>query len=132
MIMQKKLLLLSLLFVATAAIADSSNLTVQDLKKGCGKFVDNKDYLTKQVALGRYEDGAEFEISADDIRDILELNVVSHFRLKGYDTDLKKELFKETDEYKRYETELKEIRDEMKSNRLAPMRFYFRKTLSFS
>ena len=115
--MKQKLLSLSLLFVAIVVMADSSSLTVQDLKKGRGQFLDNKDYITNQFLLGHYDDdGTEFEISADDIRDILELNVVSYFGIKGYDTDLKKELFKETDEYKRYETELKQIRDELKKS----------------
>ena len=113
----RKIYLLFMLFFAVGVMADSSNLTVQDLKNGRGQFLDNKDYVTKQFLLGHYDDdGAEFEISADDIRDILELNVVSYFRIKGYDTDLKKELFKETDEYKRYETELKQIRDELKKS----------------
>jgi hypothetical protein len=109
----KKFVIILLLLVNVAAMAQTSNLTVQNLKKGCVEFIDTKDYFKKQVAKGHYNDGTEIEISADDIRDVLELNVVSHFRLKGYDTDLKKELFKETDEYKRYEAELRKFRDEI-------------------
>ena len=108
----KQKLLLSLLFVAVVAVADSSNLTVQDLKNGRGQFVDTKDYFTKQFLKARYEDGTEAKIKDYEIRDIFELDVVSYFKLGGYyDTDLKRELFKETDEYKQYETELKEIRE---------------------
>ena len=114
--MKRNLLFIPLLFVAIAAIADSTNLTFQDLTKGLGHFYDNKDYYEKQVLKGYNEDGTEIEISADDIGDILELNVVSYFKLKGYDTGLKKELFKETDEYKQYETELKMLRDEIKES----------------
>lgn len=112
----KQKLLLSLLFVAVVAVADSSNLTVRDLTNGCAIFKDNKDFYKKQVLLGFDEDGKDTEISANEIRDILELNVVSYFNIKGYDTDLKKELYKETDEYQRYETELKQIRDEIKES----------------
>lgn len=112
--MKTKIFFFPLLFVAITAMADSSNLTVQDLKKGRGQFLDNKDFYEEQFLKAHYEDGTETEISAKEIRDILELNVVSYFNIKGYDTDLKKDLFKETDEYKQYETELKKIRDELK------------------
>lgn len=111
--MKRKLLFISMLFVEIAVMADSSNLTVQDVERGCGHFFDNKNFYPEQYIKARYEDGTELEISAADIRNILDLNVVSFYRIPGYDTDLKKELFKETDEYKQYETKLKKIRDKM-------------------
>ena len=107
--MKHRLLVVLLLFVSIATMADSSILTVQDLIKDRGQFLDNRDFYKKQVLKGSSEEGTEFEISANDIRDILELNVVSYFNIKGYDTALKKELYKETEEYKQYETELKKI-----------------------
>lgn len=114
--MKQKLLLL-FLFVAVVAMAESSDLTVQDLKKGRGQFLDTKDYFKKQFLKGRYEDGTEAKIEDYEIRNIFELNVVSYFKLGGYyDTDLKRELFKETDEYKQYETELKGIREDIKKS----------------
>ena len=112
----RKIILSFMLFVTVVAMADSSNLTVQDLKKGRGQFLDNKDFYATQFLKGRSEEGTDIEISANDIRDILELNVVSYFNIKGYDTDFKKEVFKETDEYKQYENELKEFRDDLKSH----------------
>ena len=112
----KQKLLLSLLFFAVVTMANSANLTVQDLTKGRGQFLDTKDYHDEQFLKGRYEDGTEIDIKDYMIQNILELDVVSHFRLGGYyDTDLKRELFKETDEYKRYETILKEMRDSLKN-----------------
>lgn len=112
----KQKLLLSLLLVATTAMADSSNLTIQDLTKGCGQFLDTKDYFKEQFLKWRTENGM-VELKDYKIQNILELNVVSYFKLGGYyDTDLKRELFKETDEYKQYESELKKIRDEMKKS----------------
>ena len=41
--------------------------------------------------------------------------MVSFFEIKGYETDLKRELFKETEEYKQYETALKEIKNTLKN-----------------
>lgn len=114
--MTRKLIFIFSLFVAIAAMADSSNLTAYDLIKGRGQFLDTKDYYVKQYLKRRTEAGTEIEMSADKIKDILELNVVSYFRLTGYDSDLKKALFKETDEYKKYEAELKMIRDELKKS----------------
>lgn len=111
--MTRKLIFIFSLFVAIAALADSSNLTAYDLIKSRGQFLDTKDFHAKQYLKKRTEAGTEIEISADKIKDIFELNVVSYFRLTGYDTDLKKELFKETDEYKKYEADLKKIRDEL-------------------
>ena len=114
--MTRKFIFIFSLYVAIAALADSSNMTAYDLIKGRGHFLDNQDFHKKQYLKKRTETGTEIEMSADKIKDILELNVVSYFRLTGYDSDLKKALFKETDEYKKYESELKMIRDELKKS----------------
>lgn len=115
--MKQKLFLLLLLFVSGIAVAETSTLTVQDLQKGGGQFLDTKDYFKEQFLKWHTEDGMEVELKDYEIRNILELNVVSYFKLGGYyDTDLKRELFKETDEYKQYESKLKKIRDDMKKS----------------
>ena len=113
--MKQKLFLLLLLFASRIAVAETSALTIQDLTKGCGQFYDFKDSENKQYLRAiNAENGTEAKFGSDKIRDILELNVVSFFEINGYETELKRELYKETEEYKEYETALKEIRNTLK------------------
>ena len=89
--------------------------TISDIVKGCGVFVDSKNYTKEQVVKAQDEGGIPHEVKSYELGAIFNLDVISHYKIKGYNTDLKRELFKETDEYKQYEKELKDYRDVVKN-----------------
>lgn len=114
--MKLKFVLFSLLFATVAALADDSQFTIRDLTKNCGNFYDSKQSKSTQYLRTWTTDGKETKMSADNIKDILDLNVVSYYDIEGYETELKREFFKETEEYQQYETALKEIRKNFKNS----------------
>ena len=109
----KKLFLFVFLLV-NSTFSLMAQQTIDELVKDCISFVDTKAYLPEQVIEAPFEDGTMGQFDLYKLSAVFNLNVFSYYNLRGYDTDLKKELFKETDEFKEYEAELKDLREYMK------------------
>ena len=114
LMIMKRISLISVL-ITLCSIPLWSQQTISELVKGCGTFVDAKGYIPEQIIKVHYEDGTPYEIKSYELGYIYNLDVVSHFKMKGYNTDLKRDLYKETEEYQQYKNELSKIRDTVKN-----------------
>ena len=88
--------------------------SVSDIIKDCHLVYDTKDYRPNQKIIYRTKDGETEELPLYKLKWIYDLDVIPYYRIQGYDTDLQKELYKETDEYKEYVKKLSSIRDSIK------------------
>lgn len=73
--------------------------------------VPDKD---EQVIKFQADDGELKEYPLYRLKSIYDLDVISYYKIQGYNTDLQKELYKETDEYKKLFKELQGYKDVMK------------------
>ena len=97
------------------AISVSAQQTVKEITNNCASFVDKKQFIPEQVIPAHDDEGNPCDMEAYILGYIFNLQVVPYFNIKGYDTELKKELFKESKEYKDYEKKLIQIRNEVKN-----------------
>jgi hypothetical protein len=91
-------------FASTALVARDS-----DVAGHLGEMVQDEADRTRaaRFPLPSLLENAQ-QAAADDLLTALDLDVLSHFKLSQYDTDLKKSVFKRTDEYAQRLAELKE------------------------
>ena len=86
-----------------------------ELIGGCSVVIDNKNYNPDQVLIFELDGESDNKIPFWMVKSIYDLKVISRYHIKGYNTDLQKELFKESDEFKELEKSLKEERDLIKN-----------------
>lgn len=110
----KKIVYLLFLLLPTNLIAQQ---TFDQITQGCNKFVDKGSYTKEQVAICMDEDSNSYELETYQIINILNTDVFRYYKLKEYKTDLQKKVFKESPEYKKYETELRHTKDSLKKQR---------------
>ena len=112
--MRTKILVLA--FFAFAAIPFAfAQQTLSSLTEGCVKFLDEKKaYDPDQVVIYPELTGTNEPKPLWVLENILNVDVFGYYKLHGYDTDLKKQVYKETDEYKKQYAELKAISDKLK------------------
>lgn len=108
----KKIAYLLFLLLPTTLIAQPQQ-TFDQITKGYNKFVDKGSYTKEQVAICIDGDGNPYELETYQIINILNTNVFGYFKLNGYKTDLQKKVFKESPEYKQYETRLHQTKDSL-------------------
>lgn len=111
----KKTLLFAILLMFITIDSLKAQQNYSEIIENCVPVVDNKSFYPDQVVQGMLEDGSDAEITTWDIKKIYDLDVIALYQIKGYNTELQRELYKETDEYKKYEAELKKLRDTYKS-----------------
>ena len=70
-----------------------------DIIENCVEVID-KDKSHQSFLFYANDDTIPDRMSVSNIEDILNLDAVRFYRLKGYDTELKRQLFKESEEYK--------------------------------
>jgi len=106
--------------------------TQSDGSRYAGQFKDGKysgkgtltysngDFRSGQFDNGQYIEPKRLTFSASEIVFALRNDVFSYFSedLKPYDTDLKKEVFKKTDQYKEYKDKLADISSQIWNNRV--------------
>src|SRR5690554_4791899 len=94
--------------------SSSTQQTLYSLIQNCQEIVDVKEhYTTNQMWKAKMEDESYKNQSISFIGEILSLNVIRYYGIRGYDTDLKQHLYKETEEYKKLESELKTIKQKL-------------------
>ncbi len=103
--------ILFLLLLPTSLIAQQ---TIDQITYGCNKFVDKGSYTKEQVAICMDNDSNLYELESYQIIKILNMDVFGYFKLNEYKTDLQKKIFKESPEYKEYETRLRHTKDSLK------------------
>ena len=108
-----KILIIGLLLVFTVSL--SAQQTVKELTNNCASFVDKKQYSPEQVVPAHDDEGNHCDMESYILGYIFNLQVVPYFNIKGYDTELKREMFKETTEYKEYEKKLIQIKNDVKN-----------------
>lgn len=106
-----------LIFIFNCSLSLFAQQTVSELTNGCGQFLDAKKYIEEQVVKARDGEGKPVEMPTYVLNQIFNLQVIPYFNVQGYDTELKQELFKETDEYKELEIKLREEREVVKNTR---------------
>ena len=87
----------------------------EELIDGCGAVIDDKNYNPDQVLIFELNGESDNKIPFTMVKSIYDLDVISRYHIKGYNTDLQKEMFKESDEYKELEKTLKEERELIKN-----------------
>lgn len=106
-----------LILCMTAYFQMFAQQSVSDIIKDCHLVYDTKDkFADIQEIMYRTTDGETEELPLYKLKWIYDLDVISYYRIQGYDTDLQKELYKETDEYKEYVKKLSTIRDSIKGS----------------
>lgn len=120
--MKKTLILLALLLnISSISFAQQ---TVQNLTTGGLQVVDNKEYFQEQEIIMPGQNGVVEPQDMSFLNMILSKDVFSYFRLHStYKTDLEKELFKQSDEYRHLSDSLVAIRKVLMSQSC----FYMRK-----
>ena len=113
----KKLFLICMVMFVFGLQSIKAQNSFEDIVKGCQLVVDTKDFNPKQVIRYKMENEEMKELTFWNLQMIYDLDVISYFRLQGYDTDLQKELYKETDEYKEYLKKLTFIKDSIKNTK---------------
>lgn len=111
--MKKYLLINLLVFFSVSLYAQQ---TISELTKDCGMITDAKGYVKEQMVSIPDRNGSLIEMYPFQLKWIINLDVVSYYKLGGkYNTDLKKEAFKETDEYKGLVNSLQEEKTRVKN-----------------
>ncbi len=87
----------------------------EELIDGCSAVIDDKNYNPDQVLIFELNGESDNKIPFTMVKSIYDLDVISRYHIKGYNTDLQKEMFKESDEYKELEKTLKEERELIKN-----------------
>ncbi len=90
--------------------------TLSSLTEGCVRFLDEKKaYNTDQVFIYPEFTGSNEPSPLFMLESTLNVDVFGYYKLAGlYDTDLKQQVYKETDEYKQQYAELKAKSDKLK------------------
>lgn len=84
-----------------------------DIISECHEVIDTKDYTKHQIFRCYIGDDKYEDFKVDYFANILNMDVFRVFGLTGYNTDLKKKMFKESDEYKKYYSALQENKKEI-------------------
>lgn len=89
--------------------------TLSSLTEGCVKFMnEQKAYDPGQVFVYPELTGTEEPTSIYTLAKILNVDVYSYYKLYSYKTDLQKQVYQETDEYKKQYAELKAKSEQLK------------------
>lgn len=79
-----------------------------DIVTECHEVLDTKEYTKHQVFRCYTGEDTYEDLSISYLANILNMDVFSFFKLRDYNTDLKKKVFRESDEYKKYYSILQE------------------------
>ena len=94
--------------------------SIRDIIPSNSLLVCDVNDMDEQKIFYQDEDGEKKEYPLSRLKSIYDLDVISYYEIQGCDTDLQKEFYKETDEYKRLYKELQKVRESMKKKS-----FYF-------
>lgn len=108
----KKITIILIMMVGMSPTKAQNSLS--DIVKNCLLVADSKEYYAEPKILYRIEDGEKKEVPLYRLKSIYDLDVISYYKIKGFDTNLQKELYKETDEYRELVKKLSAVRDSVK------------------